>query len=112
MKRGRGENDEFKTKELARTTKVFYIVIRKREGRRAFFFFFLPYQLALVVFVFCSNQPKHFELQQYNTEAYMMKEGDIITVYKYSQVKLTEYQAKDFVIIFKNSCDNAEVSLQ
>lgn len=42
----------------------------------------------------------------------MMKEGDIITVYKYSQVKLTEYQAKDFVIIFKNSCDNAEVSLQ
>lgn len=42
----------------------------------------------------------------------MMKEGDIITVYKYSQVKLTEYQAKDFVIIFKNSCDNAEASLQ
>lgn len=41
MKRGRGESDEFKTKELARTTKVFYIVIRRCGGRRGFFFFTL-----------------------------------------------------------------------
>lgn len=37
MKRARGENNEFKTKGLARIMKVFYIVIWGRhEGRRVF----------------------------------------------------------------------------
>lgn len=42
----------------------------------------------------------------------MIKGGEIITVYKYSQMKLTEHQAKDFVVIFKNSCDNGKISPQ
>lgn len=57
--------------------------------------FFYPISHLLYFFVFCSNKPKHPEFQQYNTKAYMMKEGDIIIMYKYRLVKLPEQQAKD-----------------